>query len=82
MRGRAYGGHGGGDAMAPAPFLESYQKIRPHMPGYLLWGDAGMGRGLIWCVPLLAVAPAVVLPPLLGCLAYEVCLAGGNRGIR
>ena len=68
--------------MAPTPFLESYQQIRPRTPVPLLWGAAGRGRGSIWCVPLLVTAPVVVLPLLLGRLAYEVCLAGGNGGIR
>ena len=81
MLGKACGGHGGGGAVAPAPVLESHQQIRPRMPGASLWFAAGMGCGSICCVPLVAVAPAVVLPLLIGRLAYEVWLAGGNGGI-
>ena len=72
-RGRAFRGHGGGGAMAPAPFLESRLQTHPHMPGFLLWDAAGIGCGSIWCVPLLEVAPVVGLPLPLGCLACEVC---------
>ena len=80
--GRACVGHGGGGAVAPAPFLGSHQKIRPHTPEALLWGAAGISRGSIWCVILIAVAPSVVLPILIDRLAYEVCFAGWNGGIR
>ena len=62
--------------------LHSHQRISPRMPGASFWGAAGIGHGSIWRVPLLAVAPSVVLP-LLPCRpAYAICLADGDGGIR
>ena len=82
MRGRACGGHGNGGTVAPETVLGSHQQRCPRTPGALLWGTAVMDRVSTWCVPLLAVAMEVVLPILPCRLAYEVCLADGNGGIR
>ena len=68
--------------MAPAPVLGIHQQIRLRTPGDLIWGAAVIVRGSIWCVLLIGVELLLVLLLLLDCLAYEVCLAGGNGGIR